>query len=90
MASFRPKHEPFPAKIVTDHYDHAKGDDYQVFREASKQHWESMKQCYQKAASASTNGKHQYAAYLFEQVCCMTLRSDLASFCAVFFLSIQY
>ncbi|RAL42360.1 hypothetical protein DM860_012143 [Cuscuta australis] len=67
MASFRPKHEPFPAKIVTDHYDHAKGDDYQVFREASKQHWESMKQCYQKAASASTNGKHQYAAYLFEQ-----------------------
>ncbi|CAH9129230.1 unnamed protein product [Cuscuta epithymum] len=67
MASFRPKHEPHPSKSVTDHYDHARENDYHRFREASKCHWESMKLCYEKAASASTNGNRQYAAYLSEQ-----------------------
>ncbi|XP_027111121.2 SMR domain-containing protein At5g58720-like [Coffea arabica] len=45
----------------------AKGDDYQVFRQSAKQHWESMKFCYQKAASAFSNGERDYAAVLSEK-----------------------
>ncbi|XP_031112668.1 SMR domain-containing protein At5g58720-like [Ipomoea triloba] len=68
IASFRPKPESSPGKsVAADLYDPAKGDDYEVFREASKRHWESMKFYYQKAASAFTNGERGYAAYLSEQ-----------------------
>ncbi|XP_019167705.1 PREDICTED: SMR domain-containing protein At5g58720 isoform X2 [Ipomoea nil] len=67
MASFRPKPESSPGKSVADLYDPAKGDDYEVFRQASKSHWESMKFYYQKATSAFTNGERGYAAYLSEQ-----------------------
>uniref|UniRef100_A0A5B7BXI7 Putative Smr domain-containing protein n=1 Tax=Davidia involucrata TaxID=16924 RepID=A0A5B7BXI7_DAVIN len=45
----------------------AKGDDYQVFRKAANQHWDSMKSYYQKAATAYSNGEREYAAYLSEQ-----------------------
>ncbi|XP_011080796.1 SMR domain-containing protein At5g58720 isoform X2 [Sesamum indicum] len=45
----------------------AKGDEYQVYREAAKQHWNSMKSYYQKAATAFTNGEKEYAAYLSQQ-----------------------
>lgn len=68
IASFRPKPESSPGKsVAADLYDPAKGDDYEVFRQASKRHWESMKFYYQKAASAFTNGERGYAAYLSEQ-----------------------
>ncbi|KAK4412479.1 SMR domain-containing protein [Sesamum alatum] len=46
---------------------HAKGDEYQVYREAAKQHWTSMKSYYHKAATAFTNGEKEYAAYLSQQ-----------------------
>ncbi|KAK4483087.1 hypothetical protein RD792_010264 [Penstemon davidsonii] len=46
---------------------HAKGDEYQVHRAAAKQHWESMKSYYQKAAIAFTNGEKSYATYLSEK-----------------------
>ncbi|KAM7496449.1 hypothetical protein LguiA_020863 [Lonicera macranthoides] len=45
----------------------AKGDEYQVFRQTAKQHWDSMKSYYQKATTAYTNGERQYATYLSEQ-----------------------
>ncbi|KAL6979103.1 hypothetical protein U1Q18_020768 [Sarracenia purpurea var. burkii] len=46
---------------------HAKGDEYQVLRNAARQHWDSMKSFYQKAATAFSNGERDYAAYLSEQ-----------------------
>lgn len=46
---------------------HAKGNEYQVFRKAAGQHWDSMKSCYQKAATAFSNGEREHAAYLSEQ-----------------------
>ncbi|CAI9106966.1 OLC1v1006220C2 [Oldenlandia corymbosa var. corymbosa] len=48
-------------------YSSAKGDDYQVLRQNAKQHWESMKLCYTKAASAFSNGNKDYATYMSEQ-----------------------
>lgn len=45
----------------------AAGDEYQVYREAAKQHWESMKFCFQKASTAFSNGERDYAAYMSEQ-----------------------
>ncbi|KDO66885.1 hypothetical protein CISIN_1g043016mg, partial [Citrus sinensis] len=45
----------------------AKGDEYQVFRKDAKQHWNSMKSCYQKASAAYSKGEWGYAAHLSEQ-----------------------
>ncbi|PIN25455.1 hypothetical protein CDL12_01799 [Handroanthus impetiginosus] len=45
----------------------AKGDEYQVLRETAKQHWDSMKSYYHKAATAFTKGEKEYASYLSEQ-----------------------
>ncbi|XP_057955876.1 SMR domain-containing protein At5g58720 [Malania oleifera] len=58
----------FPPAI-TESWQHtyAKGDEYQVFRKDAKQHWDSMRSCYQKAAAAYSNGDCQVAAYLSEQ-----------------------
>jgi DNA-nicking Smr family endonuclease len=44
-----------------------KGEEYRVYRESAKQHWDSMKSCYHKATTAYTNGERQYATYLSEQ-----------------------
>ncbi|XP_043724354.1 SMR domain-containing protein At5g58720 isoform X2 [Telopea speciosissima] len=46
---------------------YAEGDEYQVFRKESSQHWDSMKSCYQKAATAYSRGERSYAALLSEQ-----------------------
>ncbi|CAH9075210.1 unnamed protein product [Cuscuta epithymum] len=68
MTSLGLNSEPSPASGVTHVHNYAsKGEDYQIFREASMRHWESMKSYYQKAASAFSNGERQYAAYLADQ-----------------------
>nr|GMD18845.1 SMR domain-containing protein At5g58720 isoform X1 [Ipomoea batatas] len=67
MTSLGLKSEPSPANSIADPHNYAKRDDYQVFREASTCHWESMKLYYQKAASAFANGERQYAGYLADQ-----------------------
>lgn len=46
---------------------HAKGDEYRVCRESARQHWDQMKSCYQKAATAYSNGERDYAAYMSEK-----------------------
>ncbi|GLT27276.1 hypothetical protein SLA2020_022860 [Shorea laevis] len=46
---------------------YAKGDEYHVFRKTAKEHWDSMRTCYQKAAEAHSKGKFEYAAYLSDQ-----------------------
>ncbi|KAL0289066.1 UNVERIFIED_CONTAM: SMR domain-containing protein [Sesamum angustifolium] len=56
-----------PGDNEQGHPIHAKGDEYQVYREAAKQHWNSMKSYYQKATTAFTNGEKEYAAYLSQQ-----------------------
>lgn len=45
----------------------AKGEEYHVFRKSSKQHWDSMRSYYQKAAVAFSKGEREYATYLSEQ-----------------------
>ncbi|XP_010650902.1 SMR domain-containing protein At5g58720 isoform X2 [Vitis vinifera] len=46
---------------------YAKGDEYQVYRKAANQQWDSVKSCYQKAATAYSKGELTYAAYLSDQ-----------------------
>lgn len=45
----------------------AKEDDYQVLRRSAKQHWDTTKSYYQKAAAAYSRGERSHAAYLSEQ-----------------------
>lgn len=44
-----------------------KEDDYHMFRKSAKEQWDAMKSCFQKAATAFSNGDRQYAAYLSDQ-----------------------
>ncbi|XP_012475697.1 SMR domain-containing protein At5g58720 isoform X1 [Gossypium raimondii] len=46
---------------------YAKGDEYHKFRESAKEHWDSMRSYYQKAATAYSKGELEYAAYLSDQ-----------------------
>ncbi|KAE9594167.1 hypothetical protein Lal_00016965 [Lupinus albus] len=46
---------------------YVKGDEYHMFREDAKQHWDTTKSYFQKAASAYSKGNRAYAAYLSEQ-----------------------
>lgn len=46
---------------------YAKGDEYQAYRKAANQQWDSVKSCYQKAATAYSKGELTYAAYLSDQ-----------------------
>ncbi|KAF5751377.1 hypothetical protein HS088_TW02G00390 [Tripterygium wilfordii] len=52
---------------VSQQETYAKGDEYQVLRKDAKQHWDSMRSCYQKAATAYSDGQRGYAAYLSDQ-----------------------
>ncbi|KAL5710269.1 hypothetical protein ACHQM5_020855 [Ranunculus cassubicifolius] len=47
--------------------EHAKGEDYKVFRKPANQHYDAMKSCYLKASTAYTSGQKSYAAYLSDQ-----------------------
>ncbi|KAK4363724.1 hypothetical protein RND71_018965 [Anisodus tanguticus] len=53
--------------IPPPQHTHAEGAEYQLFTEAAKQHWESMRSHYQKAATAFSNGQKEHAAYLADQ-----------------------
>lgn len=59
--------ESYPSNGEAKHINLAKGDDYVVYRESAKQHWESMRSYYQKAATAYANGEREHAAYLSEK-----------------------
>lgn len=44
-----------------------KGAEYQVFRETARHQWDKMRTCYQKAASAYSNGEKNYASYMSDK-----------------------
>lgn len=44
-----------------------KADSYHVFRNAARQHWDTMRSYYQRAGNAYSKGEHAQAAYLSEQ-----------------------
>ncbi|KAI4305255.1 hypothetical protein L6164_028630 [Bauhinia variegata] len=67
MQSLGPKFDFCPQNAETQQRNYAKGDEYNVFREDAKKHWDSMRSCYQKAAAAYTKGERAYAAYLSDQ-----------------------
>ncbi|KAI3835891.1 hypothetical protein MKX03_035157 [Papaver bracteatum] len=50
-----------------DEVEYAKGEEYQVFREDARHHWEKMRLYHQKAATAFSRGEKDYAAYLSDQ-----------------------
>lgn len=56
---------PSNTELPLKAYD--KGDEYVVFRNTARQHWDSMRSYYQKAVTAFSNGEREYAAYLSEQ-----------------------
>ncbi|KAM0995991.1 hypothetical protein ACFX13_006103 [Malus domestica] len=45
----------------------AQGDEYHAFRGTAKEHWDSMRSYYQKAATAYSRGAREHAGYLAEQ-----------------------
>ncbi|KAI3939085.1 hypothetical protein MKX01_001953 [Papaver californicum] len=55
------------AAELPDDVEYAKGEEYQVFREDAKHHWEKMRLYNQKAATAFSRGEKDYAAYLSDQ-----------------------
>ncbi|ONH99915.1 hypothetical protein PRUPE_6G057400 [Prunus persica] len=44
-----------------------KGDEYHAFRGTAKEHWDSVRSHYQKAAMAYSKGSREYAGYLADQ-----------------------
>nr|KJB53608.1 hypothetical protein B456_009G278500 [Gossypium raimondii] len=46
---------------------YAKGDEYHKFRESAKEHRDSMRSYFKKAATACSKGELEYAAYLSDQ-----------------------
>ncbi|KAF5470449.1 hypothetical protein F2P56_010963 [Juglans regia] len=68
MQSVGPGFNVCPSSVAgPQQYTGAKGEEYHVFRQPSKQQWDSMRSCYQKAAVAFSKGEKQYAACLSEQ-----------------------
>lgn len=67
MESLGQKFESCSSDNAEQQLTHANGDEYHVFRQTAKQHYDSMKSYYQKATTAYTNGERQYASYLSEQ-----------------------
>ncbi|XP_016445756.1 SMR domain-containing protein At5g58720-like isoform X2 [Nicotiana tabacum] len=67
MTSLGRRFESCPNDSPPPQHSHVEGAEYHLFREASKQHWESMKSHYQKATTAFSNGQKEYAAYLADQ-----------------------
>ncbi|XP_004240401.1 SMR domain-containing protein At5g58720 [Solanum lycopersicum] len=67
MTSLGQRSGSCPNDIPPLQHTHAEGAEYQLFRETAKQHWESMRSHYQKAATAFSNGQKGHAAYLADQ-----------------------
>ncbi|XVF46738.1 hypothetical protein PTKIN_Ptkin03bG0052500 [Pterospermum kingtungense] len=57
-----------PSSVAEPEHDiYAKGDEYNQFRKTAKEHWDSMRSYYQKAAEAHSKREWEYAAYLSDQ-----------------------
>lgn len=67
MTSLGQRFGSSPNDIPAPQHTYAEGAEYQLFRETAKQHWESMRSHYQKAATAFSNGQKEHAAYLADQ-----------------------
>ncbi|PHT78185.1 hypothetical protein T459_16237 [Capsicum annuum] len=67
MTSLGQRFGSSPNDIPASQHTHAEGAEYHLFREAAKQHWESMRTHYQQAATAFSNGQKENAAYLADQ-----------------------
>ncbi|XWS28692.1 hypothetical protein CRYUN_Cryun25bG0093100 [Craigia yunnanensis] len=68
MQSLGPGIDVFPSSVAEPQQDiYAKGDEYHEFRKTAKEHWDSMRSYYQKAATAYSKGRLEYAAYLSDQ-----------------------
>ncbi|XWS71576.1 hypothetical protein CRYUN_Cryun03dG0149700 [Craigia yunnanensis] len=68
MQSLGPGIDVCPSSVAEPQQDiYAKGDEYNKFRKTAKEHWDSMRFYYQKAATACSKGEWQYAAYLSDQ-----------------------
>ncbi|KAM6578235.1 hypothetical protein CsatB_030072 [Cannabis sativa] len=63
-----PQFDVCPSSDSTAQQDiYAKGDEYHAFRKTANQQWSSVRSCYEKAATAYSNGAKEYAAYLSEK-----------------------
>ncbi|XVE59411.1 hypothetical protein DITRI_Ditri05aG0044200 [Diplodiscus trichospermus] len=68
LLSLGPAIDVCPSSVAEPQQDiHAKGDEYHEFRKIAKEHWDSVRSCYQKAATAYSKGQWEYAAYLSDQ-----------------------
>ncbi|XVF68997.1 hypothetical protein PTKIN_Ptkin11bG0045800 [Pterospermum kingtungense] len=68
MQSLRPVIDVCPSSVGEPQQDiYAKGDEYHEFRKNAREHWDSMGSYYQKAVTAYSKGKSEYAAYLSDQ-----------------------
>ncbi|XP_028784656.1 SMR domain-containing protein At5g58720 [Neltuma alba] len=67
MRSLAPQFNASSGVAESEQHSYAKGDDYYVFREDAKQHWDSMRSYYQKATAAYTKKDRAHAAYLSDQ-----------------------
>ncbi|KAK7305398.1 hypothetical protein VNO77_43303 [Canavalia gladiata] len=67
MQSLGPGFNVGPPVAESHQQTYARGDEYHAFRESAKQHWNSMKSYYHKAATAYTKGDRAYAAFLSDQ-----------------------
>ncbi|KAM1115349.1 hypothetical protein ACFX1X_006133 [Malus domestica] len=56
----------------------AQGDEYHAFRGTAKEHWDSMRSYYQKAATAYSRGAREHAGYLAEQAKVQTTLAQAA------------
>ncbi|XWS74022.1 hypothetical protein CRYUN_Cryun02cG0179800 [Craigia yunnanensis] len=68
MQSLGPGIDVCPSSVAEPQLDiYAKGDEYHKFRKTAKEHWDSTRSYYQKAATAYSKGEWGYAAYLSDQ-----------------------
>jgi len=68
LQSLGPGFDVYPSGVTEPQQNTCvKGEEYHVFRTSAKQHWDSMRSCYQKAAVAFSKGEREYAAYLSDQ-----------------------
>ncbi|KAL4610171.1 hypothetical protein ACB092_08G032400 [Castanea dentata] len=68
LQSLGPGLDVYPSGVAEPQQNNCvKGEEYHVFRTSAKQHWDSMRSCYQKAAVAFSKGEREYAAYLSDQ-----------------------
>ncbi|OMO90451.1 hypothetical protein COLO4_19159 [Corchorus olitorius] len=68
MQSLGPGIGVCPSSVAEPQQDiNAKGDEYHAFRKTAKEHWDSVKSCHQKAATACSKREWHYASYLSDQ-----------------------